>query len=119
MSREVNPVTHQVSVLAKDQDGKLQQKPVVPWTHYVNRRRKHQQYRDDGLIEGMGDLADLKNLMDAINKAVTGKVNVQEYFKNPKVLFEDLDLDELLLYDEEEKAVSCEDVGYLSNPHWG
>lgn len=105
-SREANPIAHQVTVLAKDQDGKLQQKPVVPWTHYVNRRRKHQQYRDDGLIEGMGDLADLKNLMDAINKAVTGKVNVQEYFKNPKVLFEDLDLDELLLYDEEGNLIT-------------
>jgi SPP1 family phage portal protein len=105
-SREQNPVAHNVTVLMKDQNGKLQQKPVVPWTHFVNRRRKHQQYRDDGMIEGMGDLGDLKHLMDAINKAVTGKVDVQEYFKNPKVIFEDLDLDELLLYDEEGNLIT-------------
>ncbi|MFR0656765.1 hypothetical protein SB719_19665, partial [Pantoea sp. SIMBA_079] len=54
----------------------------------------------------MGDLADLKPLMDAINKAVTGKVDVQEYFKNPKVLFEDLDLDELILYDPEGNLIT-------------
>jgi len=105
-SREQNPVAHNVTVLMKDQDGKLQQKPVVPWTHFVNRRRKHQQYRDDGMIEGMGDLGDLKHLMDAINKAVSGKVDVQEYFKNPKVIFEDLDLDELLLYDQEGNLIT-------------
>lgn len=105
-SRELNPVPHKITVHAKDQDGKFIQKPVVPWTHYVNRRRKHQANRDDGLIEGTGDLADLKSLMDAINKAVTGKVDVQEYFKNPKVLFEGLDLDELLLYDEEGNLIT-------------
>jgi hypothetical protein len=35
------------------------------------------------------------DLMDAINKAVTGKGDGQEYFKSPNVMFEDLDLDEL------------------------
>lgn len=105
-SREVNPVLHNITIQAKDQDGKLTQKSVVPWTHFVNRRRKHQQYRDDGLVEGMGDLADLKALMDAINKAITGKVDVQEYFKNPKVLFEDLDLDDLILYDPEGNLIT-------------
>ncbi|AWX56888.1 phage portal protein [Brevibacillus brevis] len=106
MSREQNPVSHNITVRVKDQDGKFQQKPVVPWTHYVNRRRKHQQNRDDGMVEGMGDLSDLKHLMDAINKAVTGKVDVQEYFKNPKVLFEDLDLDDLILYDSEGSLIT-------------
>ncbi|MGG1662896.1 phage portal protein [Brevibacillus sp. NRS-1366] len=105
-SREKNPVLHNITVHVKDQDGRLQQKPIVPWTHYVNRRRKHQQNRDDGMFEGMGDLSDLKPLMDAINKAVTGKVDVQEYFKNPKVLFEDLDLDELILYDPEGNLIT-------------
>ncbi|MDR9504755.1 phage portal protein [Brevibacillus agri] len=105
-SRQQNPVAHNVSVLMKDQGGTLQQKPVVPWTHFVNRRRKHQANRDDGMIEGMSDLADLKPLMDAINKAVSGKVDVQEYFKNPKVIFEDLDLDELLLYDAEGNLIT-------------
>ncbi|RAT99443.1 phage portal protein, partial [Brevibacillus sp. Leaf182] len=104
--REENPALHNITVQIKDQDGKVQQKPVVPWTHYVNRRRKHQQNRDDGMVEGMGDLSDLKHLMDAINKAVTGKVDVQEYFKNPKVLFEDLDLDDLILYDSEGNLIT-------------
>ncbi|MFP3390615.1 phage portal protein [Brevibacillus sp. SIMBA_040] len=105
-SWENNPTLHKITVLAKDQDGKVMQKSVVPWTHFVNRRRKHQTNRDDGMVEGMGDLADLKPLMDAINKAVTGKVDVQEYFKNPKVLFEDLDLDELILYDPEGNLIT-------------
>lgn len=105
-SREPNPVPHNVTVLAKDQDGQTKQVPVVPWTHYVNRKRKHQAYRDDGMVEGMSDLADLKSLFDAINKAVSGKVDVQEYFKNPKVIFEDLDLDELLLYDQEGNLIT-------------
>lgn len=48
MSREQNPVSHNITVRVKDQDGKFQQKPVIPWTHYVNRRRKHHQNRDDG-----------------------------------------------------------------------
>ncbi|AMA72766.1 polyphosphate glucokinase [Aneurinibacillus sp. XH2] len=119
-SRPDNPYLHKITVLVTDQDGKMKPKPVVPWTHYVNRPRKHQAARDDGMIEGMGDLADLKNLFDAINKAITGKVNVQEYFKNPKIMFEDLDLDELILYDEEGNLIT--DVErkrqYLAKMFW-
>lgn len=96
-----NPVAHGITVLAKDQDGNQKEKPVIPWTHFVNRRRKHQQHRDDGMVEGMSDLADLKNLLDAINKSISGKVDVQQYFRNPKIMFEDLDLEELLIYDKE------------------
>ena len=100
-SREVNPVPHEITIRVTDQNGKQIDKPVVPWTHFVNRRRKHQEHRDDGMIEGIGDLHDLKNLMDALDKAISGKVDVQQYFKNPKILFKDIDLDDLMIYDHE------------------
>jgi Phage portal protein, SPP1 Gp6-like len=35
-SREKNPVAHNVTGLIKDQEGKLRQKLIVPWTHLGN-----------------------------------------------------------------------------------
>ncbi|WP_255654192.1 phage portal protein [Brevibacillus sp. DP1.3A] len=45
-------------------------------------------------------------VLDTINKAVTGKVDVQEYFKNPKVLFKELALYDLILYDSEGNLIT-------------